>query len=297
MVLNIAIYCLKFPCTKFARIPYIDHMKKLLLPALFYLLPALAFAQPTAGPATLASAPTTLPLAPATQPPVRTIFAFGGALQKAFIREVITLTGKPHPKICFLPTASADNPYGVNYWYALCHDLPVEPYWLSVWLNSSPEQQTFEQQLMSMDAIIVGGGSTLNMIAIWKAQGIDTVLRKAYDKGIILAGGSAGSLCWFQGGYSDSRPVTLSIVNGLGFLPYSHCPHYHSEPTRKPLYIAALLAGKMQPGYACDDRAGIIFQNERYAKSLALDKDSHTYFLSVKDGKISEETFQPELIP
>jgi dipeptidase E len=260
---------------EFARIPYIDPMKKLLLPALLYLLPTLAFAQP----------------------PVRTIFAFGGALQKAFIREVITLTGKPHPKICFLPTASADNPYGVNYWYALCHDLPVEPYWLSVWLNSSPEQQTFEQQLMGMDAIIVGGGSTLNMIAIWKAQGIDTVLRKAYDKGIILAGGSAGSLCWFQGGYSDSRPVALSIVNGLGFLPYSHCPHYHSEPTRKPLYIAALLAGKVQPGYACDDKAGIIFQNERYAKSLALDKDSHTYFLAVKDGKISEETFQPELIP
>ncbi len=226
----------------------------------------------------------------------RTIFAFGGALQKAFVKQVITLTGKPHPKICFLPTASADNPYGINNWYRLCHDLPVDPYALSVWVNSSPDQQTFERQLLDMDAIIVGGGNTLNMIAIWKAQGIDTVLREAYNKGIILAGGSAGSLCWFQGGYSDSRPVALSIVDGLGFLPFSHCPHYHSEPTRKPLYVAALLAGKLQPGYACDDKAGIIFQNEQYKKSLTLDKYSHTWFLSIKEGKLNEEQLPDEPI-
>lgn len=235
-------------------------------------------------------------LAITTQAQTRTIFAYGGALQKEFIKQVIALTGKPHPKICYLPTASADNANGVNHWYALCHDISVEPYWLTVWVNSSPDQQTFEQQLLGMDAIIVGGGSTLNMIAIWKAQGIDTVLREAYDKGIVLAGGSAGSLCWFQGGYSDSRPVALSIVNGLGFLPFSHCPHYHSEPTRKPLYVAALLSGKLQPGYACDDKAGIIFQNEQYKKSLTMDKNSHTWFLSVKEGKLSEEQLPDEPI-
>jgi dipeptidase E len=235
-------------------------------------------------------------LATITQAQTRTIFAYGGALQKEFIKQVITLTGKPHPKICYLPTASADNPSGVNRWYALCHDLSVEPSWLTVWVNSSPDQQTFEQQLLGVDAIIVGGGSTLNMIAIWKAQGIDTVLREAYNKGIVLAGGSAGSICWFQGGYSDSRPVSLSIVNGLAFLPFSHCPHFHSEPTRKPLYVAALLAGKLQPGYACDDKAGIIFQNEQYKKSLTMDKNSHTWFLSVKDGKLSEEQLPDEPI-
>lgn len=228
--------------------------------------------------------------------PVRTIFAYGGALQKAFIRQVIALTGKTRPKICFLPTASADNPYGVNNWYAQCHDLSVEPYVLGVWVNSSPEQQTFEETLMGMDAIVVGGGNTLNMIAIWKAQGIDTVLRKAYNKGIVLAGGSAGSICWFNASYSDSRPKNLSIVNGLGFLPYSHCPHYHSEPGRKPLYTAALLEGKMNAGYACDDKAGILFLNEKYSKSLALDSFSHTYFLSVKDGKIDEQQFEAEII-
>ena len=233
---------------------------------------------------------------PPADAPVRKILAYGGAPQKAFIKQVIALTGKSRPRICFLPTASADNPYGVNSWYDLCHDLPVEPYVLSVWVNSSPEQQTFEEKLMSMDAIIVGGGNTLNMIAIWKAQGIDTVLRKAYDKGIVLAGGSAGSICWFLASYSDSRPKNLSIVNGLGFLPYSHCPHYHSEPGRKPLYTAALLDGKMTAGYACDDKAGILFLNEKYSRSVALDTSSHTYFLSVKDGKIDEQTFDAEII-
>ena len=240
----------------------------------------------------LLAQPSTAP----TDTPVRKIFAYGGATQKAFIRQVIALTGKSRPRICFLPTASADNPYGVNNWYDLCHDLPVEPYVLSVWVNSSPEQQTFEERLMSMDAIIVGGGNTLNMIAIWKAQGIDTVLRKAYNKGIVLAGGSAGSICWFNASYSDSRPKNLSIVNGLAFLPFSHCPHFHSEPGRKPLYTAALLEGRMTAGYACDDKAGILFLNGQYSKSVALDTSSHTYFLSVKDGKIDEHTFDAEII-
>ena len=251
-------------------------MKRLLLPALAALIFSPAFAQ--------------------TDTPARTILAYGGQIQKAFVKQVITLTGKSKPKICFLPTASADNPYSVNMWYDVCHDLSIEPYWLSVWVNSDPRQQSFEEKLLGMDAIIVGGGNTLNMIAIWKAQGIDTVLRKAYNKGIVLAGGSAGSLCWFNAGYSDSRPKALSIVSGLGFLPFSHCPHYHSELTRKPLYVAALLDGKMTSGYACDDKAGVLFLNEKYSRSVSLDNSSHTYFLSVKDGKISEELLESQLI-
>ncbi len=149
---------------------------------------------------------------------------------------------------------------------------------------------------MSMDAIIVGGGSTLNMIAIWKAQGIDTVLRKAYNKGIVLAGGSAGSLCWFTGGYSDSRPKQLSIVDGLGFLNFSHCPHYHSEPTRKPLYFQAILDKKLGNGYACDDKAGLLFTNGKLMKSLSLNKENNNYFIFLENGKVKEELLPAEII-
>jgi peptidase E len=122
------------------------------------------------------------------------------------------------------------------------------------------------------------------------------VLRKAYKKGIILGGGSAGSLCWFTGGYTDSRPKQLSLVECLGFIQASHCPHYHSEPSRRPLYQEAVLTGKLSPGYACDDRAGILFENEKYVRSVASDNSSHTYFLSADGGKIKEELLPGKII-
>jgi len=229
--------------------------------------------------------------------PTRTIFITGGDFSTPFIKYVIGLTHKPNPRICFIPTASADNPNNIIHWYETCADLPMRPYVLRTFINSRPDQSTFEETIMSMDAIIVGGGSTLNMMAIWKAQGIDTVLRKAYEKGIVMAGGSAGSLCWFTGGITDSRPKQLTLVDCLGFIPTSHCPHYHSEPGRKPLYQEEVLIGHLRAGYACDDRAGILFQDEKLTKSVAADPDSHTYFVSVADGKIKEEQLPIEPLP
>jgi dipeptidase E len=219
----------------------------------------------------------------------RTIFAYGGNFTKQFMRYVIALTKKENPRICFLPTASADNANGILAWYAACEDLPMRPYVQKSFVASYTEPKTFEENLLSMDAIVVGGGNTLNMMAIWKAQGIDTVLRKAYNKGIILAGGSAGSLCWFQGGTTDSRPRDLSIVKGLGFIPTSHCPHYHSEPLRKPLYFDNILKGKLAAGYAIDDQAGIIFEDEKYIKSVAIDSKNNTYYVSVINGQVDEK--------
>ena len=113
-----------------------------------------------------------------------------------------------------------------------------------------------------MGAIVVGGGNTLNMLAIWRAQGIDTELKKAYHKGVVMAGGSAGSLCWFNAGTTDSRPKELSIVEGMSFINKSHCPHYNSETSRRPLYHTNILSGKLTDGYACDDRSAIHFINE-----------------------------------
>jgi dipeptidase E len=224
------------------------------------------------------------------------LFTYGGEVTKPFIKYVASLTHKPSPRICYIPTASADNPYEIVYWYSLCVDLPVRPYVMRTFLNASPSQQTFEEIILSMDAIIVGGGSTLNMLAIWKAQGIDTVLRKAYDNGIILAGGSAGSLCWFTGGYSDSRPKNLSIIYGLAFLNFSHCPHYHSEPTRKPLYWQAILDGKLKEGYACDDMAGILFVNGKLKKAVTMNAENNNYFISMENGKIKEELIPSEML-
>jgi len=134
------------------------------------------------------------------------------------------------------------------------------------------------------------------MIAIWRAQGIDTVLRKAYEKGVVLAGASAGSLCWFKNGLSDSRPQALSIVECLGFIDASHCPHYSSEKSRRPLYLQHIEKGEIPAGYACDDEAGMLFVNGRFTKAVTLNKNDNVYYVSVKDGKIDEQKLQAEFI-
>ena len=231
-----------------------------------------------------------------TKKPDKTIFVTGGSFGRQYVQYLASLTNKPNPKICFVPTASADNAQGIANWYATCEDLAVKPYVLRTFINSNPNQKSFEEIIMSMDVIVVGGGNTLNMMAIWKAQGIDTVLRKAYDKGIIMSGGSAGSLCWFTGGSTDSRPKQLSLVECLGFLNYSHSPHYHAEPARRPLYHNYIINGNLKAGYACDDRAGLLFINGVMKKSVSLDTTSNNYFVSLVGGKIKEELLPAEII-
>lgn len=226
----------------------------------------------------------------------KTIFIAGGGLNKTYIKYVASLTGKPNPKVCFIPTATGDSPTTILNWYANCEDLPLRPYVMRTFINSNTIPNSFEETIMSMDAIIVGGGNTLNMIAIWKAQGIDVALKKAYDSGIILAGGSAGSLCWFTAGSTDSRPKELTIVEGLNFLNYSHSPHYLRELNRRPLYHKLILNGELKPGYACDDQAGLLFINGVMKKSVSLNAENKNYFVSMRDGKIHEELLPAEII-
>lgn len=224
------------------------------------------------------------------------IFPFGGGLNKLFVKEIIKLTGKEKPRICYLPTASGDSEQGIIRWYELVSDLSVEPHVQKVWISSYNMKESFEEVLLSMDAIMVGGGNTLNMIAIWKAQGIDVVLRKALEKGIVLSGGSAGSLCWFVNGTTDSRPKELSVVEGLGFLPFSHSPHYHSEEYRQPLYHKNIENGIFKAGYAMDDFSGIIFKNGKPFKVVSLGEEYNCFFVSLQNGKVVEEKLKAEIL-
>ncbi len=228
--------------------------------------------------------------------PVPTIFAFGGDFNDVFLRYIISLTGKAEPKICFIPTAGADNPYVINYWYEKCLKFPVKPSVLRLFINSSSDQESFEESLLTVDAIIVGGGNTLDMMGIWKAQGIDTILIKAYKRGIVMAGGSAGSLCWFKCGISDSRPQKLTVVDCLGIIDASHCPHYNTEATRRPLYEDLILKGEIVPGYACDNDAGMLFRDGKLVRAVAARPDNFVYYISAKNGKLDKEKIETELI-
>ncbi len=226
----------------------------------------------------------------------RTIFAYGGQINHTFIKYVIKLTGKQNPKICFLPTASGDKESYINTWNNLTSDLPMQSFVQKVFISAFQNPKSFEAVLLDMDAIIVGGGSTFNMLALWKATGIDTVLKKAYNKGIVLAGGSAGSLCWFKEGYTDSRPEKFTRIEGLAYINASHCPHYDTEKIRKPLYFKGIESGEISNGYACDELAGVLFQNEKFIKALSIKKESHCYLLSLVNGKVEEKLLPQEMI-
>ena len=225
----------------------------------------------------------------------RMIFVYGNGMDRTFIEFVASLTRKEKPGICFFPTAAADDPRVIAYWGSLTDGLAIESCVIRTFISSSPEQKTFAEEILNCDAVIVGGGNTLNMLAIWHAQGIDTLLRMAYDKGVVMAGGSAGSLCWFTGGYSDSRPRELSIIDCLGFLPYSHCPHYDNSD-RRSHYREAIKSGVLEPGYACEDDAALLFIDGRLSESFSLDPDDHSYFVSVEKGRVTEELLPAKVL-
>lgn len=228
--------------------------------------------------------------------PDKIIFAYGGGFGKTFINYVAELTNKKNPSICYIPTAAADSDRAIKRWVDRSEGLAIKPYVLKTFISSYRQDKTFEEILLSMDAIIVSGGNTLNMMAIWHAQGIDTVLRKAYDKGIILAGGSAGSLCWFDSGTTDSRPKELTIVNCLGFLPYSHSPHYSSEESRRPAYHKNILNGDLAPGYAIDNNAGIVFKNGKVDHVVHYSDDYNAFYVYKENGKIIEDKLDARII-
>lgn len=228
--------------------------------------------------------------------PTRKILIAGSGFNDVFIKYMASLTGKPRPRICYLPTAEADNPEGTIRFYANCAQLNVVPFVQTSFISSYEQHQSFADVLLSMDAIVASGGNTLNQQVIWKAHGIDALLREAWNRGIVLGGASAGSLCWFEEGTTDSRPKELSIVQCLGLLKGSHCPHYDGEAQRRPLYMKLIGDGQMKAGYACYNNAGIYFEDNDVKRVIASHADAKVFYVSVVGGNVVEKELPVELI-
>ncbi len=233
---------------------------------------------------------------PASQAQRRKILIAGGGFGTAFIRYMASLTGKERPKLCYLPTASADRESGIIRWYENCAPLDVVPSVQASFINSNRMDQTFEEVLLSVDGIVASGGNTLNQQVIWKAHGIDQILKEAWDRGIVLGGASAGSLCLFEEGTTDSRPKELTKVECLGFLRGSHSPHYDAEENRRPTYHRLISSGEMKPGYACDNDAGIYFEDNAVTRVVHTRAEAKVYRVSLVGGDIVEEALEPEMI-
>ncbi|MHC5064727.1 MAG: Type 1 glutamine amidotransferase-like domain-containing protein [Planctomycetota bacterium] len=226
----------------------------------------------------------------------RKILIAGGGFGTTFIKYMAKLTGKERPRLCYLPTASADRDSGQLRWYRNCASLDVEPTVQASFIASYRMTQSWEEVLLSMDGIVVSGGNTLNQQAIWKAQGIDAVLRQAWDQGIVLGGASAGSLCWFEEGTTDSRPKELTKVDCLGFLKGSHSPHYDAEEQRRPTYHRMIKAGEMKPGYACDNNAGIYFLDDRLEQAVRTRDGVNSYYVDMVGGEVVERKLESVMI-
>jgi dipeptidase E len=179
---------------------------------------------------------------------------------------VLGLTGADHPHACFVPTASGDAESYVERFLA------VYSQWAeaSVLMLFAREIDDLRGHLLSQDVIYVGGGNTANMLAVWRLHGVDEIMREAWSAGVILCGLSAGANCWFECCSTDSFGTMLApLRDGLGLLPGSFCPHYDSEPQRRPSYRQAVASGELLPGYAADDGVGLRFEGRELAEAVS----------------------------
>jgi dipeptidase E len=162
-------------------------------------------------------------------------------------------------RVCFIPTASGDAADFIVRFYQAYPASRCQPTHLPLF---SRGKQELRELLLGQDAVFVGPGNTLNMLALWRLHGLDVVLREAWEQGVLLCGMSAGAMCWFEGGVTDSLGPLSSFQSGLGLLPGTLCPHYDAEPARRPAYHRFVSEG-LPGGLAAEDGVGFHFRGTR----------------------------------
>jgi len=207
-------------------------------------------------------------------------------------RYILSCSGKVNPKICYIPTASGDSDICISWFYDFFNKMECQPSHLSLF---KPPSRDIEAFLLDKDIIYVGGGNTKNLLTLWKEWGIDKAMKKALEKGIVLAGISAGSICWFEEGLTDSFGDCLEPLECLGFLKGSNCPHYDSEPKRRPAYQKLIASGKMLPGIAADDGVAIHYLDDRIFKIISSHPGKHAYEVRF-EGELIESKIQAEYL-
>jgi peptidase E len=190
-----------------------------------------------------------------------------------------------NPKVCFVATASGDAVRYIANFYRAYRQLDCRPSHLT-FFERTPELRSFA---LEQDMIYVGGGNTKSMLAVWREWGFDAVLREAWETGVVLAGLSAGAICWFEQGITDSFAGELKVMDCLGFLKGSCCPHFDGEPERRPSYHKLLLENRVIPGYAIDDCAAIHFVGNEIRCVVRSTPHANAYRMRVVDGSVSEE--------
>jgi peptidase E len=213
------------------------------------------------------------------------------------VRHALELAGRQRPRVCVLNTAMGDDPGTFVLMYSWMSGVSAQASHLQ--LFPMPNVSDPEDLLLSQDVIFVGGGSVANMLAVWRVHGLDQVMRKAWRSGIVLAGVSAGALCWFEGGTTDSFGIELRpFTAGLAMLAGSYCPHYSSEPRRRPLYESLVADGRLPAGIACDDGTAAHFAGDELAEIVAEQPGRRGYRVEQDGaGGAAESPLATRLLP
>ena len=223
-----------------------------------------------------------------------TIVALGGhdmSRGQPLNRFLLELTGAERPRVLFVPTASGDSDfYTVRFYAAFGADAHARH--LKLFDIPPPD---LRQLVLEQDLVFVGGGNTANMLAVWRLHGLDGYLREAWEAGTVLAGVSAGAICWFEAGVTDSFRAELDGLPCLGFLPGSCCPHYDGEAARRPAFHRLVREG-FPAGYAADDLCGLVFRGGDLVEAVTSEPAARAYRVEPADGEVRELPLEARLL-
>jgi dipeptidase E len=199
---------------------------------------------------------------------------------------ILALTGAPRPRVLFVPTASGDSADYVARFYA-AFARRAEASHVALFKREVGDLDALCGQ---QDVIYVGGGNTANMLAVWKVHGFDRALRAAYEAGVILCGISAGAICWFEDGVTDSYGLPLRPLGaGLGWLRGALAPHYDGDPGRRPALHQLVAGGTWRTAFAIDDASALVFEDEALAAAWSGRAGAGAYRVALRDGAVIED--------
>ena len=214
---------------------------------------------------------------------------FGRTQESNLIEQyILDQTSKTKPKICFIPTATGDlDSYIVNF-YSVFTKLKCEPSHISFFKRTIDLQAHTQKQ----DAIFVGGGNTKSMLAVWRDWGLDLILKDAYDRGVVMSGVSAGAICWFEGGLTDSWASDLKMMECMNFIPGNCAPHYDEEPERRPATKKFLENKSIDFMYGIEGGAALHFVDEIPNSAIQFKKNKYAYKVTLDGNKINESPYK-----
>ena len=223
----------------------------------------------------------------------RTLLGFGPLLHYAI--DLSGVSGRP-PKVCYVGTATGDQDWRAMQFTEAGWAAGVDVALLK--LFTMPNVDDLAGLVLDQDVVWVEGGSVANLLALWRLHGLDEIFRQAWTAGVVLAGVSAGSICWHTGGTTDSfGPDLRPVTNGLGFLPFANGVHYDAETQRRPKFHQFVAEGILPGGYATDNGAGLLYRGTELAEALAEVPGQAAYQVSLVDGEVHEERLDTRLLP